>query len=160
MLRTESFYGTTNITQLAVAPIESEPLWHSLSLRGVAVPTYLDCVAEVAAELRHAAKAELIDIAYWSRASQGAVSRFENSHSQPRDLDRLLLAYSKVCGVPAADILRQAIDRWEAAGGGELPVSPFPGGALLPEGGEIEQRGRAASPRKRAPARRRSGGEG
>lgn len=47
------------------------------------------------------------------------MSRFENEHSQPRDLDRLLLAYGEVCEVAPADILRAAIDRWEEAGGAE-----------------------------------------
>lgn len=80
--------------------------------------TFLECVAAVAAEERERAEAELIDIAYWSRASQGTISRFENGHSQPRDLDRLLLAYSKVCDVPAAELLRKAVDRWASRGGG------------------------------------------
>lgn len=113
--------------QFAVPSIESAARGGLHSLPRVAAPTFLECVAAVAAERRREAQAELIDIAYWSRASQGAVSRFENHHSQPRNLDRLLLAYSKVCEIPAGELLREAVRRWEeGAGAGELNV---PGGA-------------------------------
>lgn len=144
-------------TQIAVPSIESAARGSLRSLPRVAATSFLECVATVAAEHRLQVGAELIDIAYWSRASQGAVSRFENHHSQPRNLDRLVLAYAKVCGVPAASILRDAVERWEEAGGAELPVSQFPGGPLLPPEGEIEQRAQAESRRKRAPARGTNG---
>lgn len=105
---------------LAEEIIESGPVRRRPTLRLVATPSFLECVAEVAAEQRERARqrgddAELIDIAYHSRISQGAISRFENGHSQPRDLDGLLLAYAKVTGMAVADMLREAIVRWEAA---------------------------------------------
>lgn len=114
--------------QIAAITLESGAVPHRRSLRAVTAPSFLECVATVAAEERQRAQdrgleAELIDIAYWSRASQGAISRFENHHSQPRELDRLLAAYAKVCGVPAAQILREAVDRWEDAGG-DLETPP------------------------------------
>jgi hypothetical protein len=128
--------------QIATLRSESAAVRRTRSLRCVVTPSFLDCVATVAAEERQRARergedAELIDIAYWSRASQGAVSRFENHHSQPRELDRLLAAYAKVCDVPAAAILREAVERWEGAGGGTIePVR-----SERPDVTEEEERG-------------------
>jgi hypothetical protein len=128
------------------------------TLRAVASKSFLDCVADVAAEWREHAQADLIDIAYWSHASQGKVSRFEHHLAQPRDLDRLLVAYAKVSGKPASELLREAIRRWEEGGGAEIPDGPLR--PLLPPEGEIERRARAATPRRRAPRQRRNGQEG
>jgi hypothetical protein len=135
----------------------------------VSAPSFLDCVAAVAAEERQRARdrgadAELIDIAYWSRASQGAVSRFENSHSQPRDLDRLLLAYAKVCEIPAAQILREAIERWEQGGGAEPLASEIRHIAPANYLSELPADERAARaverPAPRSPAPRRGARKG
>lgn len=91
---------------------EARPLH---TLRAVAAPRFLECLATVAAEHRERVGAELIDISYWSRASQGKVSKFENHVTQtPRDLDYLLMAYAKVADVTPGDLLREAVTRWEA----------------------------------------------
>lgn len=149
--------------QFATTTVASRTRVCGRRLRAVAAPAFWECVADVVAELRAAAdpEAQLIDIAYWSRASQGAISRFERHESQPRDLDRLVVAYAKVCGADAAQIMREAIDRWEAAGGADLPTNPLtrlgPAEALEVEADRLAaQRRRSDATSKRS--RRRATG--
>lgn len=157
-------FRNQEMTLTAEKSIASTPWGRPLCLPVVGAPSFLECVAAVAAELRNGVDADLIDIAYWSRVSQGSVSRFENHHSQPRELDRLLLAYAKVCDVPPAEILLEAVRRWEAAGGGEIPVSrPDPPNgptldAILEEEADQldEQREQTAAKSKRKSQRRRA----
>jgi transcriptional regulator with XRE-family HTH domain len=107
--------------EIARTAVASRVQHHPRTLRLVAPPSFLECVGAVAREHRDCAEAQLIDISFWSRASQGTVSRFENGESQPRDLDRLLTAYAKVSGVPAGELLREATARWEQGGGAVEP---------------------------------------
>lgn len=87
----------------------------------------MKCIGQVARDHRERVGAQLLDIAFWSRLSQGTVSRFETAESQPRELDRLLTAYAKVSGIAAGDLLREAITRWEEGGGAVTPeLAPFP----------------------------------
>lgn len=93
----------------------------------MAPASFLECLGAVAREHRERVEAQLIDISFWSRAGQSTVSKFERGESQPRDLDRLLVAYAKVSGASAGELLRDAIERWESGGGAELPtLTPFP----------------------------------
>lgn len=148
----------TSISHGAETQVASAVQHHALNYRPVPGPAYWECVAEVlAGERNERPDVQLIDIAYWSRASQGAISRFERRESQPRDLDRLVVAYAKVLDLDPVQVMQSALDNWAAGGGAELPTSPFD---LLPPGGEIEKRARAAAPRKSTPGRRGSGGAG
>jgi hypothetical protein len=93
----------------------------------VAAASFLECLGAVAREHRERVEAQLIDISFWSRAGQSTISKFERGESQPRDLDRLLVAYAKVSGAAAGELLREATERWETGGGAELPtLTPFP----------------------------------
>lgn len=142
-------------TQFATKTYASAPTRRASKLPGVNRPVFVECVADVCRELREANDdVQLIDVSYWSRISQGAVSRFESRESHPRDLDRLVVCYGKALGVDPAQIMREALQRWEDAGGAELPTSPLPKGPLLPPDGQIEKRARAVSQRNAARKRR------
>ena len=97
-----------------------------LTLRLVAGPSFEEHVADIARELRDELEVDLLEIAYWSGVAQSTISRWERHKSHVRELDALVRAYAKVStdwGRPltAGDLLREAITRWEEAGGDELP---------------------------------------
>lgn len=109
--------ATSFIPQIAETRSVSSGRRRSVNFRPVSSLAYWECVAEVVAELRaERPDVQLIDIAYWSRASQGSISRFEHKQSQPRNLDRLVVSYAKVLDIDPVDIMQTALDRWAKNG--------------------------------------------
>jgi hypothetical protein len=143
-----------HLTQQIADTSSASAVWGSRRrLAAVSAPSFLECVGTVAREHRERAEADLLDIAYWSGASQGTVSRFERAEAQTRDLDSLLGAYAKVSDISPGDLLREATERWEDGGGAVVPeIRPRP---IRPPGQAAQAAGQVARRARRTRGSRR-----
>lgn len=70
-------------------------------------------LAEVCHETRTSANVKLTTIAHLAERDQSAIYRFESGVSVPRDMETVVDAYAKACGVPPAALWAGALRRFE-----------------------------------------------